>query len=399
LSRHARRACAAAAWTAITVACSGPRTDVPTMVVAKGTFEILIEAQGELKAAVSTPVAVPPQLWGRQTLAWIMADGQTVKEGDVVARLDDSEIAIQEDESGRNVSKVDLQMAGQGATQLQEDRDLEGQIRVNDYEHDVAGKFALKDEMVFSRNEIIDAQISLEFLEAKGGLLDSQKTRQGKRHATDSQLLTLQRGTHALKMRQVQEQRGRMALVAPHDGVFVAGRGWDGEKFKTGSQLWRGQEIGSLPDLSKMETLARVLETEMIGIAVGTPATVVLDAYPARHFAGKVKTLAAVAAPIEQNSPVKYFDVTIELEQSDPAILKPGLRARTLLAAKKQEDVIAVPNQAIFRKGDEVWVMVATGGTFEKRPVTLGDRSPTRTVVQAGLTPGESIALGAVEAS
>lgn len=387
-----------AAWTLWCIGCADPRSGVPTMVVERARFEVLIHAQGELKAAVSTPVQVPPELWGRQTLAWIMDDGQIVKEGDVVARLDDTEIAIEESESGQNVSKIDLQIEGQGAAQRQEDRDLDGQIHVNDYEHDVTGKFALKDDLVFSRNEIIDAQISLEFLETKGGLLGSQRTRQVQRHATDSQLLSLQRDTHALKMRQVQEQRGRMALVAPHAGVFAAGRGWDGEKFKVGSQLWRGQEIGSLPDLSKMEALVRVLESEMVGVAVGTPASIVLDAYPARQFTGKVKTVAAVAAPIEQDSPVKYFDVTIELDQSDPALLRPGLHVRATLAAKKQDDVIAVPNQAIFRKGDEVWVMVEDGHGFEKRTVTLGERSPTRTVVSAGLVPGESIALGTVEA-
>jgi multidrug efflux pump subunit AcrA (membrane-fusion protein) len=77
-------------------------------------------------------------------------------------------------------------------------------------------------------------------------------------------------------------------------------------------------------------------------------------------------------------------------------VLKPGLRARAVLAAKRQDEVIAVPNQAIFRKGDEVWVLVQNGRGFEKRSVTLGDRSPTRTVVADGLEPGESIALGTV---
>jgi len=378
--------------------CGEAPRAVPTMRVERSRFELLIHAQGELKAARSTPVQVPPQLWGRQTLAWIMEDGQAVRAGDVVARLDDTEIAIEESDSGQAVAKVDLQIQGQGAVQHQEARDLDGQIRMTNHEREVAAQFALKDDLVFSRNEIIDAQISLEFLDTKGGLLGSQRARLGKRHSADSQLLGLQRQTHALKMTQVQEQRGRMALVAPHDGVFVAGRGWDGEKFRVGSQLWRGQDIGSLPDLSKMEVLARVIESELSGVTLGVPATVVLDAWPGRRFAGAVKTLAAVAAPIEPDSPIKYFDVTIEIEEADPQVLKPGLQARVVLSVKGQDDVIAVPNQAIFRKGDEVWVLVENGRGFVRRAVNLGDRSPTRTVVVEGLEPGDSIALGEVEA-
>jgi multidrug efflux pump subunit AcrA (membrane-fusion protein) len=379
--------------------CSSSTQDIPTLVVEQSLFEVQIRAQGELKAATSTPVKVPGELWGRQTLAWLVEDGAVVKAGDVVARLDDTEIAIQETDSAREVRKADLQIEGQGSTHRQEQQELANSIHINDVELNVAGKFAQHDKLIFSRNQVIDAEINLEFLQTKGGLLDSKQTRQSKKHSTDRQLLSLQRQTHSLKMLQVQEQRGRMALVAPHDGLFVAGRNWDGEKFKVGSQLWRGQEIGSLPDVSKMEALVRVLESEMSGVTVGVPASLVLDAYPQRVFHGKVKSLAAVANPIERDSPVKYFDVTIEIDETDAAVLKPGLRVNSTLAAKRQEGVIAIPNQAIFRKGEEVWVLVKNGSGFDKRNVTLGERSPTRTVVASGLEPGDAIALGNAEAS
>jgi RND family efflux transporter MFP subunit len=208
------------------------------------------------------------------------------------------------------------------------------------------------------------------------------------------QLLGLQKRTQSLQVQQIAEARGRMALAAPHEGVFVLGRNWSGERIKVGDNLWSGQTIGELPDLSTMEALIRVLESEMSGVTVGTLATVELDARPGVSFRGKVKSVSAVASPIDRESPLKYFDVTVAFDDPDPELMNPGLSARATLHVKRQENVIAIPNQAVFHKGDETWVWVERGSGYDRRPVKTGDRSPTRTVIVEGLMPGDRIALG-----
>lgn len=383
---------------AVSAACGFAKPpDIPTLTVGRGTFEARVTGRGELRAEKSTPVIVPAELRGRQILAWTLEDGAKVRAGETVARLDDAEILRQERDSRNKVEKVDHQLTGAQASQRQERRGLDGEIAMTRLERDMVGRFASKDPLVFSRNEIIDAEVDLEFLDFKNGILQSRHRRQDRRHAADVQLLGLQRGTHALRMKQVQEMRGRMALVAPHDGVFLAGRTWEGERIEVGSQLWSGQEIGSLPDLSRMEVLVRVLESEMSGVTVGVPATVVLDAQPGVEHPGKVTSVAAVAAPIERDSPVKYFDVVVSLDATVGESTRPGLRARVSLHVKRQDDVLAIPNQAIFRKGEDTWVFVRDGRGFARRAVTLGERSPTRTVVTTGLAAGDAIALGDVE--
>ena len=60
----------------------------------------------------------------------------------------------------------------------------------------------------------------------------------------------------------------------------------------------------------------------------------------------------------------------------------------------EQDDAIAVPNQALFFEEEKAFVNVKNGSGFEKRPVELGIRSLTRTVVSNGLEEGDKILLG-----
>ncbi len=376
------------------LACGNDKPRPPSLQMQPGVFEMQTEGRGLLRAATSTPVTVPNELRGRQNLAWLLPDGSVVKAGEIVARLDETEAERQEQESRSNITKADLQIAARTGSQGQERFELGEQLRMTGMERDVSQRFSQKDETVFSRNDIIDSQVSLEFLDKKTGILQSKQKRQGKQHAADMQLLGLQRQTHSLKMQQVVEARGRMALAAPHDGVFVLGRNWSGERIKVGDTLWTGQEIGQLPDLSTLEALIRVLESEMSGVSVGTLASIELDAQPGTIYTGKVKSVSAVASPIERESPLKYFDIMVSFDKPDISVMKPGLSAHAVLHVKRQESVMAVPNQALFRKGDENWVWVESGRSYEKRSVKIGDRSPMRSVILEGLKAGDLVALG-----
>jgi len=62
--------------------------NVVSITVKKGTFEILIPAFGELQAVKSTPIAVPAQVRGSQTIAWMAPENSMVKNGDPVVRFD-----------------------------------------------------------------------------------------------------------------------------------------------------------------------------------------------------------------------------------------------------------------------------------------------------------------------
>jgi multidrug efflux pump subunit AcrA (membrane-fusion protein) len=154
-----------------------------------------------------------------------------------------------------------------------------------------------------------------------------------------------------------------------------------------------------LPDLSEMEAKVWVLEAEAAGLAEGLETRVILDAHPGSSLAGKVKTIEPIANPIEEDSPVKYFEVILSLERTEPEMMKPASQVQVTILVTQEESALAVPNQAIFVEEGEPWVYVRGAQGFEKRRVELGQRSVSRTVISAGLEPGERIALVSPEDS
>jgi len=89
---------------------------------------------------------------------------------------------------------------------------------------------------------------------------------------------------------------------------------------------------------------------------------------------------------------VQYFGVTIALDKTDPAIMKPGQRVQATLVLD-QEDAIVVPRQAVFTKESKSIVYRKTATGFEPVTVELGAATAGRVVIKSGLGDGDTIAL------
>ena len=108
---------------------------------------------------------------------------------------------------------------------------------------------------------------------------------------------------------------------------------------------------------------------------------------------GKLSQIQPVANPLDRRSPVKYFEVVMSLDETDVTRMRPGAQVEATIFVKQEDEQLSVPNQTIFIESGEPWVYVRQGGRFERRSVELGERSLSRTIITAGLEPGETIAL------
>lgn len=103
--------------------------------------------------------------------------------------------------------------------------------------------------------------------------------------------------------------------------------------------------------------------------------------------------LDALAKPKEKDSPVNYFQFTVSLDETVAAIMQPGRQLSATVHALSVEQVITVPNQALFQKEGAYWVYLKTAKGFTKQVVTTGQRSIDMTVITDGLSAGDVIAL------
>ncbi len=368
-------------------------TQVEMLRIEPGEFTLSLITKGELRAAESTPIMPPPGSRNPRTIQWLAADNSWVKAGEVITRFDVSDAERQADVAGLEVDKVDLQVIGK---QRELDRlltELGNQMELVDIEKIMADEFAIDNELAYSRFEIIDAMRNKELLDYRSGHLENKKGNYSDRQGAEVAVLEAQRATQESKLQEQNNLLENQLVRAPHDGYFVLDKNWFGQHSDVGSTVFPGSKYASIPNLGKMEAVLNVLETEAVGLANGQSAIVVIDAFQDRQLKGKVSSISATAAPIERESPVKYFTVIVILEQADPEWIKPGAIVTAEIHINQLSDTIAIPNQSLFQKDASNWVLLQRGGKLEHRTVQLGVRGANRSQVVKGLEPGDEIAL------
>lgn len=376
------------------VACGqSPADEVETVEVGSGVFEIIQYAKGELRAAESTPIKPPPGSRKPRTIEWLAPDNSWVKEGDLIAKFDSSLAARGTQDVGIELRKVDILMLGkQRELELQLD-ELGNALELVDIEQIMADKFNIENELAYSRHEIIDAMADKELLKYRSGYLEDKKNTYRDREGAETAVLDAARKTQESIFDEHQSQLDHSSIYAPHDGFFVYEKTWFGQKTDVGSTVFPSNKIASIPNLGKMEAELQVLETEAVGIVEGLKATVIIDAYPDRPLGGKVTSISATASPIDRDSPVKYFQVIVTLDQADPAWIRPESQVEASIAVSRIEDTMFVPNQAVFSDTTGDWVLLRKGGQLVKREIKLGLRGANRSQVLDGLEKKDQIAL------
>jgi HlyD family secretion protein len=363
--------------------------------VRKEAFEIVIPAFGELQAAKSTPIVVSPESrFALQTIAWMAPEYAMVRSGDVVIRLASTELPELLRAEEAEVAKLRLEIAQKQKQLEKEKNDLTGQISVTAIQRKLADVYAARDETIYSRNKIIEDAVDLNYQTIRERYYQAERKELEKRIAAELQLLQSKLGAHEVKIKQYSDQLSHLEIRAPHDGMLIINKMWNGEKYRVGMTAYSGLKLGSLPDLTVMEAKIFVLESEAAGLKEGLPVSLSLDYEPGRTFAGRVAGLDTIAKALTEDSPLKYFEARVGLDATDPRLMKPGLQVKASIFVEKLDGVVAVPNQALVFEGDKAFVLVRKRGRVQKKPVEMGARSLTRTVIIKGLEDGGQILLG-----
>ena len=366
---------------------------VETVAVGSGLFKITLHADGELRAAESTPIKPPSGSRNPRTIEWLVPDNSWVTRGQIVARFDASLAERGVQDVGIELSKVDIQVL---AKQRELERllgELGNELDLVDIEKVMADEFSFDNLLAYSRYEIIDAMRDKELLEYRSGHLEGKKDTYRDWEGAEEAVLNAARKTQESKYQEHKSQLDNSEVRAPHDGFFVYEKTWFGQKIDVGSTVFPGNKIATIPNLEKMEAVLHVLETEAIGISAGQSAQVIIDAYPDRPLSGKISHISATASPIARDIPVKFFTVTVALDDADPEWIKPESLVSAVVAIDRIENTIFIPNQAIFSDGSGDWVFVRKGRDLVRREIQLGLRGANRSQILSGLEKDAKIAL------
>lgn len=371
----------------------GGRPDVPTLVVSAAPFERLVAAEGNLEAAEATPVTAPIDAQGQLKVAWLIPDGTPVKAGDVVVRFDPSEMerSLRDGQSDR--TSTESRITGMRADTGGAIRNLERDAALAREELRGADRYKVDDPDVFSRQEIIRSEIDRTLATQRIDTADKVRSIRQDVAKVDLDLLGIERRRAGIAIDRAAKGLEALEIKAPHDGILVYKRDWRGDITRVGDTVWPGEPVGEIPELKTMQARVYVLEADAGGLAKGLSATVVIEAHPAFSYKAKINKVDTLAKRRTGWIPVQYFGATLELDATDPSVMKPGQRVRAVLALDARPDAFSVPRNAVFEKNGKRIVYKLQGGAFAPVEVELGPAAVGRVVVEKGLAEGDEIAL------
>ncbi|HSE04477.1 MAG TPA: efflux RND transporter periplasmic adaptor subunit [Methylomirabilota bacterium] len=322
----------------------------------------VLDASGYVTARRQATVSA--KITGKVTEV-LIEEGMRVREGDVLARLDDTEAKAQLGLARAQLVAARSQLAEVRAQLVQAERDHARQ------------------------QELYDRQlIAPQSLDAALAQRDTLRARLA---ATEEQVKVAQESVSVATV-----QLDNTVIRAPFSGVVVAKSAQPGEMISpisAGGGFTR-TGIGTIVDMDSLEIQVDVNESYINRVAPGQPVEATLNAYPDWRIPGEV--IAIIPTADRSKATVK---VRIAIKQKDSRIV-PDMGARVGFLDPKPANAatpaapgVLVPADAVRSEGDAAVVFVYADGKVERRSVTLGPDVSGQRRVLSGLRDGERVVL------
>jgi HlyD family secretion protein len=283
-----------------------------------------------------------------QIVAEPIEEGQHVKVGDLLARIDDRDYQAQlrQANADRDLAVANVNLKGARAERIRE----------------------LHKEGVQSKDALDDAENQLAVAEAE-----------------------LNKAVGAIDFAKFNVSQ--TVIKSPINGVVLQKYRELGDTITAFGQSPGGggaTDIAQLADLSDMRCEVDINESDIAKVTMGTPATVIPDAYPDNPFPARVVKIYPEAD--RQKGTVK---VEVKILQPDLKIIKPEMSAKvtfqSITTQKVAAPMVLVPKKAIVTEGNANSVWVVRGDLAHSIAIVLGREFQDGVEVRSGLSGGETV--------
>lgn len=374
---------------------AGPSNGVDTewATVEREDLVLAVDLEGTLEAVDSSSLGPPnvARIWNFK-ISFMAPEGSEVAAGEPVLAFDTSELerTLQEKIAERDAAQQEIDKLRAELT-LEE---KENRLRLSEarakrrkalLQVEVPGELASSFELEKYRLDLELAEREVAYLESKL----SAARRAGEAHLES---LVSQRDRAADRVEEIEEAIERMTVKAPRDGTVIYLTNWRDEKKKVGDQCWRSERVIEIPDLSRMMARGVVDEADSSRLSLGQRVDLRLDASPDRTFAGEVSYIWETVQRKSWRDPQKVVRLDIELDETDPRQMRPGMRFRGAIETGRVADALVVPLDCVFVRRDGAVAYRRTLRGYEEVALTLGARNGDEVEVVEGLREGDRIA-------
>jgi len=393
--------------------------------VARRTIVQTVNASGKIYPEIE--VKMSPDISG-EIVQLDVQEGDSVKKGQVLARIYGDIYATQRDQAAAIVNQQQAQLANSRAAIGVMQAQLDESKKTYDMQKQ------LYDGKVISANEFNTAEAA--YKSAVANLAAAKEGINAAQAGVQSSRAGLAKANKDISL---------ATLVSPMNGVVDLLNVKKGERV-VGSSMMAGTEMMRIADLSKIEIRVDVGENDIPKVHLGDSATIEVDAYNNRKFTGKVTQIASsnngAASQTETaantSTDVTNYKVYIRLDPGsykdliDPKRPKafpfrPGMSASADIQTKTNTNVLSIPINAVTTrekndstgngKGpiaattdnsqtavtndvntdndlDEVVFVIQSDGTVRKQVVKTGIQDINDIEVTDGLKEGDEVVTG-----
>jgi multidrug efflux pump subunit AcrA (membrane-fusion protein) len=358
-------------------------------------FEIAVVNTGELKAKNYTEIMAPLGL--RQLNIFtlkiqdLIPEGTTVKEGDIVAQLDKSDVMTKITEESLSYQRQTSQfMQAQLDTTLtmRNARDELVNLRYATEEKKLAMQQSKYEPGAIQRQAEIDYEKAVRTLEQK---TQNYKTLQAQ-SVTKMLIIGSDLSKAKNKLDQLISVVEKLTIKAPKAGMLIYEKEWDGKKKTVGYMLnvWE-PIVAKLPDLREMQSITYINEVDIQKVKTGQKVIITLDAQPGKQLEGSVKSIANIGEQ-KPNSDAKVFEVIIDIATRDTT-LRPSMTTSNKIITGLINKSTIVPLECIHADKNINFVFKKTADGFERQEVKLGPANETEITVLKGLLKDDEVYL------
>jgi len=293
----------------------------------------------------------------------LVEEGVRVHEGQVLARLDDTNV-----KTSLWLSQAQLVSATNGLA--------ETRVRIREAEQELERQAGLLRAKIATQADYDHAEAAALAYKAK---LEQQQ----------SDVIVAER-----QVAYWQQQLDDTIIRAPFGGIVTTKDAQPGEMISpisAGSGFTR-TGVCTIVDMASLEIEIDVNESYINRVEPGQPVEATLDAYPEWKIPCKV--IAIIPTADRQKSTVK---VRVGFDKLDPRIL-PEMSVKVAFhEAANSGAVVArtfvVPKSAVHQQDGKDVVLVLQNERADRRAITIGSSSAEETTVTAGLSAGEKVIL------
>jgi len=326
--------------------------------VARGEVTAEVMGTGTLEARLQTVVS--SKIAAR--ISEVQVDqGDEVQEGQVLLRLDDSELKQQVEIARSALAAANASVARVEAEVVRAQSVL-NQVQA-DYQRDrklFAGRIISASDMDKSAQTLEVAEADL--AKSKASVMEAKKNLIVAQNTLDYHLARLE----------------DTVIKAPFTGLIVR------RDREPGDVVVPGTSIFMLISTKELWVSAWVDETEMGRLAPGQNARVIFRSEPAYSYPGKVTRLGR-----ETDRETRQFIVDVKPDRL-PAKWAVGQRAEVFIETTRKTDAVLLPASVILVDKGKIGVLVENRGRAIWRSVKIGLRGKEEVEIAEGLEPGET---------